>query len=55
MLPAVQVHSLYVGNLAQDVDDQQLRELFEQFGSVQSTKICRDQDKNGIGLEKKID
>lgn len=33
---------LYVGNLGYDVTEEQLRELFAQFGSVQSVTIITD-------------
>jgi RNA recognition motif-containing protein len=35
---------LYVGNLTYDVDDGQLQQLFEQFGTVQSAQIIMDRD-----------
>jgi RNA recognition motif-containing protein len=35
---------LYVGNLSYGVDDGQLAQLFEQFGSVQSAQVIMDRD-----------
>ena len=35
---------LYVGNLKYTVDSDQLRELFEQFGSVTSAEVLSDRD-----------
>ena len=35
---------LYVGNLKYTVDSDQLRELFEQFGSVSSAEVLSDRD-----------
>ena len=34
--------NIYVGNLARDVSDSELQELFEAYGRVYSTKIIRD-------------
>ena len=36
MLPAV-----YVGNLAPSVNDQELRQLFQRFGTVQDVRLYR--------------
>ena len=33
---------IYVGNLAYQTDDQQLRELFEQYGKVTSSRVITD-------------
>jgi len=35
---------LYVGNLAHSMSDSELKELFEQFGSVQSAQIIMDRE-----------
>jgi RNA recognition motif-containing protein len=35
---------LYVGNLNYGVDDGQLAQLFEQFGTVQSAQVIMDRD-----------
>jgi RNA recognition motif-containing protein len=35
--------NIYVGNLSFDADEDQLRELFEGYGSVDSAKIISDQ------------
>lgn len=35
--------NIYVGNLPYSVNDQSLRSLFEQFGTVSSVKIVMDQ------------
>jgi RNA recognition motif-containing protein len=34
--------NIYVGNISREVKDQELKELFEAYGEVQSTKIIRD-------------
>lgn len=34
--------NLYVGNLARDVTDKDLRELFEPFGEVKSINVIKD-------------
>jgi RNA recognition motif-containing protein len=36
--------NIYVGNLSYDVAEQDLNELFEEFGAVQSAKIITDRD-----------
>ena len=36
--------NIYIGNLAYDVDDNQLQELFEGHGSVSSAKVIIDRD-----------
>lgn len=33
---------IYVGNLSYQTDDQQLRELFEQYGKVTSSRVITD-------------
>jgi len=35
---------LYVGNLAHSMSDSELKELFEQYGSVQSAQIVMDRE-----------
>lgn len=35
---------LYVGNLAHSMSDSELKELFEQFGTVQSAQIVMDRE-----------
>jgi cold-inducible RNA-binding protein len=45
--------NIYVGNLAQDVKDDELKELFSQHGKVDSVKIIRDmftQSSKGFGF-----
>lgn len=45
--------NIYVGNLAQDVKDDELKELFSQHGKVDSVKIIRDmftQTSKGFGF-----
>lgn len=36
--------NIYVGNISYDVTDSQLRESFEEFGSVDSMNIITDRD-----------
>ncbi len=36
--------NIYVGNISYRLTDQDLKELFEQFGTVQSAKIIMDRD-----------
>ena len=36
--------NIYVGNMSYDVTDSQLRETFEEFGSVDSVNIITDRD-----------
>ena len=36
--------NIYVGNISYRLTDQDLKELFEQFGAVQSAKIIMDRD-----------
>lgn len=33
---------LYVGNLPKDADERDLKEMFEEYGSIESIKIIRD-------------
>ena len=45
--------NIYVGNLAQDVKDEELKELFSQHGKVDNVKIIRDmfsQTSKGFGF-----
>jgi len=45
--------NIYVGNLAQDVKDDELKDLFSQHGKVDSVKIIRDmftQTSKGFGF-----
>lgn len=45
--------NIYVGNLVQDVKDEELKELFSQHGKVDSVKIIRDmfsQTSKGFGF-----
>ena len=45
--------NIYVGNLAQDVKDEELRDLFAKHGRVESVKIIRDmfsQTSKGFGF-----
>lgn len=45
--------NIYVGNLAQDVKDDELKELFSQHGKVDNVKIIRDmfsQTSKGFGF-----
>jgi len=45
--------NIYVGNLASDVKDDELKELFTQHGKVDSVKIIRDmfsQTSKGFGF-----
>ena len=34
--------NIYVGNLSYEVDDQQLQELFEEYGTVSSARVIVD-------------
>ena len=36
--------NIYVGNLAYETTDEQLRELFTQFGEVQSASVIMDRE-----------
>lgn len=45
--------NIYVGNLAPDVKDEELKELFSKYGRVESVKIIRDlfsQSSKGFGF-----
>jgi len=45
--------NIYVGNLASDVKDEELKDLFSQHGRVESVKIIRDmfsQASKGFGF-----
>lgn len=45
--------NIYVGNLAQTVTDEDLREAFEKYGTVETAKIIRDKfsgDSRGFGF-----
>jgi len=45
--------NIYVGNLASDVKDEELKDLFSQHGRVESVKIIRDmfsQTSKGFGF-----
>ena len=36
--------SIYVGNLSYDATEDELRDLFEQYGAVESVKLINDRD-----------
>ncbi len=36
--------NIYVGNLHYDIDEDQLREIFEEYGEVTSSKIIMDRE-----------
>lgn len=36
--------NIYVGNLSYRISEEELKEVFEQFGVVDSVKIVRDRD-----------
>lgn len=38
--------NIYVGNLSFQASEEELRQLFEQHGEVQSVKIIKDRDTN---------
>ncbi|MDQ2994522.1 MAG: RNA-binding protein [Pseudomonadota bacterium] len=38
------MHKIYVGNLPYTVDEDELRSMFEQFGSVDSVNLIIDRD-----------
>lgn len=40
----MQQNKLYVGNLAYSVDDDQLRDLFSQYGEIQELALIMDRD-----------
>ncbi len=45
--------NIYVGNLAREVSDQDLREAFEKFGKVESATIIKDKftgESRGFGF-----
>ena len=45
--------NIYVGNLAPQVKDQELEDLFKKYGEIQSVKIIRDMfsgDSKGFGF-----
>ena len=45
--------NIYVGNLAQDVSEEELTNLFAEYGKVSSAKILRDmftQESRGFGF-----
>ena len=42
--------NIYVKNLTSNYDDQKLRQLFEPFGKVVSTKVMTDQNGNSRGF-----
>ena len=45
--------NIYVGNLAKDVKDEELQDLFSKYGKVDSVKIIRDlytQTSKGFGF-----
>ena len=45
--------NIYVGNLALNVTDEDLKELFEAFGEIQSVKIIKDRysgESRGFGF-----
>ncbi len=45
--------NIYVGNLSQDVTEDELREAFEAFGQVESTNIIKDRftgESRGFGF-----
>ena len=39
-------HKLYVGGISYDTTDDQLREAFAKFGTVESAKVIMDRDSN---------
>ncbi|MBT8387155.1 MAG: RNA-binding protein, partial [Ignavibacteria bacterium] len=44
--------NIYVGNIAQDVSEEELTNLFTEYGKVSSAKILRDmftQESRGFG------
>jgi len=45
--------NIYVGNLSRDVNDDDLRQLFEEFGQVESVNIIKDRfsgESRGFGF-----
>jgi RNA recognition motif-containing protein len=38
--------NIYVGNLSYNVDEEDLRKLFEQYGEVKSAKLIMDKETN---------
>ncbi len=49
---------LYVGNLSYNIDNQQLEEMFAEFGQVKSAQVIMDRDTNrskGFGFVEMVD
>lgn len=45
--------NIYIGNLTSDVSDQELRDLFQKYGEVESAKVIKDRmtgESRGFGF-----